>query len=93
MIDLDQVRDSITDDTVTLIYNDLQNPISANSSAAERETIAALAVEHALWVPSDEAYNEVRHEVSSTSIATLQSMPERTVLPYTLTFHILFTCA
>ncbi len=82
-IDLDQVRASITDDTVALIYNDLQNPISAESSAAEREAIAALAVEHDLWVLSDEAYYEMRYEGSSTSIATLPGMAQRTLILYT----------
>ncbi len=82
-IDLDQVRASITDDTVALIYNDLQNPISAESGAAEREAIAQLAIEHDLWVLSDEAYYEMRYEGSSTSIATLPGMAQRTVILYT----------
>lgn len=82
-IDLDQVRASITEDTVALIYNDLQNPISAESSAAEREAIATLAIEHDLWVLSDEAYYEMRYEGSSTSIATLPGMAQRTVILYT----------
>ncbi len=82
-IDLDQVRDLITPDTVAIIYNDLQNPISAESSNAEREAIAALAVEHDLWVLSDEAYFEMRYEGASSSIATLPGMAERTVILYT----------
>ncbi|MET3709311.1 aspartate/methionine/tyrosine aminotransferase [Arthrobacter sp. UYEF6] len=61
-IDLDQVRASITPNTVAIIYNDLQNPISAESTAAEREAIAQLAQEHDLWVLSDEAYFETRYE-------------------------------
>lgn len=82
-IDLDQVRASITPETVAIIYNDLQNPISAESSATEREAIAALAIEHDLWVLSDEAYFEMRYEGTSTSIATLPGMAERTVILYT----------
>ena len=42
-IDLDQLRASITPNTVAIIYNDLQNPISAESTAGEREAIAQLA--------------------------------------------------
>lgn len=82
-IDLDRVRDLITPDTVAIIYNDLQNPISAESSAAEREAIATLAVENDLWVLSDEAYYEMRYEGTSSSIATLPGMAERTVILYT----------
>jgi aspartate/methionine/tyrosine aminotransferase len=82
-IDLDRVQDLITPDTVAIIYNDLQNPISAESSAAEKEAIATLAVEHDLWVLSDEAYFEMRYEGNSSSIATLPGMAERTVILYT----------
>jgi len=82
-IDLDQVRASITPNTVAIIYNDLQNPISAESTAAEREAIAQLAQEHDLWVLSDEAYFETRYEGVSSSIASLPGMAERTVILYT----------
>ncbi|OLT18936.1 aspartate aminotransferase [Serinicoccus sp. CUA-874] len=82
-IDLDQVRDAITERTVAIIYNDLQNPISAESTDAEREAVAALAQEHDLWVLSDEAYFEMRYEGESTSIASLPGMAERTCILYT----------
>ncbi|MCC5781824.1 aspartate aminotransferase [Kocuria sp. CCUG 69068] len=82
-IDLDRVRASITPNTVAIIYNDLQNPISAESTAAERETVAQLAQEHDLWVLSDEAYFETRYEGVSNSIASLPGMAERTVILYT----------
>ncbi|GHD13587.1 pyridoxal phosphate-dependent aminotransferase [Zhihengliuella salsuginis] len=82
-IDLDQVRASITPNTTAIIYNDLQNPISAESTAAEREAIAQLAIEHDLWVLSDEAYFETRYEGVSSSIAALPGMAERTVILYT----------
>ena len=82
-IDLDQVRASITPSTVAIIYNDLQNPISAESTAAEREAVAQLAQEHDLWVLSDEAYFETRYEGVSSSIASLPGMAERTVILYT----------
>ena len=81
-IDLDQVRSLITDKTVAIIYNDLQNPISAESTDAEREAIAQLAIEHDLWVLSDEAYFEMRYEGESRSIAALPGMAERTCILY-----------
>lgn len=82
-IDLDQVRASITDRTVAIIYNDLQNPISAESTPEEQQAIADLAIEHDLWVLSDEAYFEMRYEGESSSIAALPGMAERTVILYT----------
>lgn len=82
-IDLDQVRDLITEKTVAIIYNDLQNPISAESTEEEREAVAALAQEHDLMVLSDEAYFEMRYEGESRSIAALPGMRERTVILYT----------
>jgi aspartate/methionine/tyrosine aminotransferase len=82
-IDLDQVRSLITPKTRAIIYNDLQNPIGAESTDAEREAIAAIALEHDLWVLSDEAYFEMRYSGSSKSIASLPGMQERTVILYT----------
>lgn len=82
-IDLDQMRSLITPATTAIIYNDLQNPISAESTAAEREAVAALAQEHDLWVLSDEAYFETRYEGESSSIASLPGMASRTVILYT----------
>ncbi|MFJ4170807.1 pyridoxal phosphate-dependent aminotransferase [Paenarthrobacter sp. NPDC089714] len=82
-IDLDQVSASITPNTTAIIYNDLQNPISAESTAAEREAIAQIAIEHDLWVLSDEAYFETRYEGVSSSITSIPGMAERTVILYT----------
>ncbi len=82
-IDLDQVRALIGPNTRAIIYNDLQNPNGAESTDAEREAIAALAIEHDLWVLSDEAYFEMRYSGRSKSIASLPGMQERTVILYT----------
>ncbi|MCH8611747.1 pyridoxal phosphate-dependent aminotransferase [Arsenicicoccus dermatophilus] len=82
-IDLDQVRALITPRTKAIIYNDLQNPISAESTQAEREAIAQLAIEHDLWVLSDEAYFDMRYSGTSTSISSIEGMKDRTVILYT----------
>ncbi|WP_409484577.1 pyridoxal phosphate-dependent aminotransferase [Arsenicicoccus dermatophilus] len=82
-IDLDQVRALITPRTKAIIYNDLQNPISAESTQAEREAVARLAIEHDLWVLSDEAYFDMRYSGTSTSIASIDGMKDRTVILYT----------
>jgi len=82
-IDLDQIRSLITPATCAVIYNDLQNPIGAESTDAEREAIAQIAIEHDLYVLSDEAYFEMRYSGTSKSIASLPGMQERTVILYT----------
>ena len=82
-IDLDQIRSLITPATKAIIYNDLQNPIGSESTDAEREAIARIAIENDLYVLSDEAYFEMRYSGTSTSIASLPGMQERTVILYT----------
>ncbi len=82
-IDLDQVRDLVRSGAKAIIYNNLQNPLGCESSRVEMEAIAALAIEHDLWVLSDEAYFEMRYAGESTSIASIPGMAERTVILYT----------
>jgi aspartate/methionine/tyrosine aminotransferase len=82
-IDLDHMRSQITPATKVLIYNNLQNPLGCESSLDEMAAIAELAVQHDLWVLSDEAYFEMRYSGVSTSIASLPGMQQRTVILYT----------
>lgn len=82
-IDVEQMAAMIGPRTTAIVYNDLQNPIGAESSREEREAIAELAQKHDLWVLSDEAYFEMRYSGTSASIAALPGMAERTVILYT----------
>ena len=82
-LDLDFLAAQITPRTKALIYNDLQNPLSAESSRAEMEAVAELAIANDLWVLSDEAYFEMRYSGTSTSIASFHGMKDRTVILYT----------
>lgn len=81
-IDLEQLR-ALAPQARILIYNNLQNPLGCESSAEEMAEIARIAVEHDLKVLSDEAYFEMRYAGTSTSIASLPGMAERTVILYT----------
>ncbi|MEL0284204.1 MAG: pyridoxal phosphate-dependent aminotransferase, partial [Ilumatobacter sp.] len=81
-IDLDRLR-ALAPEAKLLIYNNLQNPLGCESSAEEMAEIARLAIEHDLWVLSDEAYFEMRYSGTSTSIASLPGMAERTVILHT----------
>lgn len=82
-IDVEQIESLITPKTKAIIYNDLQNPNGAESTDAEREALAAIAIKHNLWVLSDEAYFDMRFSGKSKSIASLPGMAERTVILYT----------
>lgn len=82
-IDLDQIRELAASGAKAIIYNNLQNPLGCESSREEMEAIAEIAIEHDLWVLSDEAYFEMRYSGTSTSIASLPGMAERTVILYT----------
>ena len=83
VLDLEYLESHITPRTTAIFYNDLQNPLSAESSEAEMEAVAALAMKHDLWVLSDEAYFEMRYSGTSRSIASIPGMQERTVILYT----------
>jgi len=82
-IDLDHLRSIITPRTRAIIYNNLQNPLSCESSPQEMQAIADIAIEHDLFVLADEAYFEMRYAGTSSSIASLPGMVERTVILYT----------
>ena len=82
-IDIEQIKSLITPKTKAIVYNDLQNPNGAESTDAEREAIAEIAIANDLWVLSDEAYFDMRYAGTSKSIASLPGMAERTVILYT----------
>ena len=82
-IRLDQIQDSITSRTRLLVLNDLHNPSGAEASGEELQRLADLAIEHDLFVLSDEAYFDIRYAGASRSIAALPGMAERTMILYT----------
>ncbi len=65
-----------------LIYNNYHNPTGHASSDEEMAAIAQIAIEHDLWVLSDEAYFHFVYDESkkNRSIAALPGMKERTVI-------------
>lgn len=83
-LDIDAMEERITPRTRLLVLNDLQNPTGAVASVEELERVAALAIEHDLFVLCDEAYFHIRYEGESTSLASLPGMEERCLLLATL---------
>ena len=90
-IDIDHLKASISDKTVAIIYNNYQNPISAESSAEEMEAIAELAIANDLWVLSDDAYYEIIYDGQARSIVSIPGMKERTVILYTFSKRFAMT--
>jgi aspartate/methionine/tyrosine aminotransferase len=82
-IDLEMLKRQITPRTRILVLNDLQNPTGAECSAAEREALAELVLQHDLYVLCDEAYFDIRYDGRSISFVSVPGMVERCVILYT----------
>ena len=82
-LDLDRISSKISPRTKLLVYNNCHNPTGAESSVEEMEGLAAMVLEHGLWVLSDEAYCDIRYTGGLRSIAAIPGMQERTVILYT----------
>lgn len=83
MLDLEYLKSLITPKTKILIYNNYQNPMGVSSSDEEMAELAKIAVEHDLYVLSDEAYFDMTYGIEPKSIVSLPGMLERTVILYT----------
>ncbi|MBN1686878.1 MAG: aminotransferase class I/II-fold pyridoxal phosphate-dependent enzyme, partial [Spirochaetales bacterium] len=90
-LDLDSLKRLINRKTKALIYNNYHNPSSAESSSQEMAELARLAVEHDLWVLSDDAYFDVRYAGEPLSIVSYPGMYERTVILYTFSKRFAMT--
>ena len=79
-LDMEAIKNAITSKTRALIYNNFQNPNSAESSPEEMAELAALCIKHDLWVLSDEAYFEIQYGGSPQSIVSLPGMQELSLI-------------
>src|SRR5665647_200289 len=79
-IDVDELRSKITPETTLLILNSPHNPTGGIIRGEQLEQIAALAVEHDLWVLTDEVYWRILYEGEHVSIASFPGMAERTII-------------
>lgn len=80
-IDTNSLRELITPRTKLLILNSPANPTGGVIGQTELEAIAKMAVQHNLWVLSDEIYRRLYYgDTPPPSIASLPGMAERTVI-------------
>lgn len=78
-IDVDAVRDAVTDKTAMVIINTPHNPTGSVFSRAALTELAELCVERDLLVLADEVYENLTFGTEHVSIASLPGMPSRTV--------------
>jgi len=85
-LDIDRIRDAVTDRTKAILYCDPNNPTGSVYSKDELEAIAELARRHNLVVITDEAYEYFTFDGHKhLSIASLPGMKERTISAFTFT--------
>ncbi len=76
---VEDLRKARTEKTKAILLNSPNNPSGAVLTRDNLEEIAAFAVEHDIWVISDECYEKFLYEGEHVSIASLPGMMERTV--------------
>ena len=80
-LDVDELAALITPRTRVLFVNSPANPTGGVLTRDDNERIAALAIEHDLWVVSDEIYGRILYDGHEhVSIASLPGMAERTII-------------
>ncbi len=80
-LDVDELAALITPRTRVLFINSPANPTGGVLTREDNERIAALAIEHDLWVVSDEIYGRILYDGHQhVSIASLPGMAERTII-------------
>ena len=79
--DLDAIRESITDKTTMILINSPCNPTGAVFTPEEIAEIVEIAVEHDLWIVSDEIYGRmIWVDWPHVSPSTLPGGKERTIV-------------
>jgi aspartate/methionine/tyrosine aminotransferase len=80
-LDVDELASLITPRTRVLFINSPANPTGGVLTRDDLTRIAALAVEHDLWVVTDEIYGRILYDGEEhVSIASLPGMAERTII-------------
>jgi len=84
-VDPADIRAAITDKTKLMIINTPSNPTGAIFDEEILRSIADMAIEHDIWVLSDEPYEHILYDGHQhISIGALEGMAERTISAFTL---------
>ncbi|HEY3211252.1 MAG TPA: pyridoxal phosphate-dependent aminotransferase [Actinomycetota bacterium] len=79
-MDPDEVASLVTDRSRLLVLNTPHNPCGSALTKEDVEALARVALEHDLYVLSDEVYWAIRYSGEHVSIASLDGMADRTIL-------------
>src|SRR5438128_149871 len=79
-MDPEEVATLVTDRTRLLILNSPHNPCGSALTREDIDELARIALEHNLYVLSDEMYWAIRYGDDHHSISTVDGMADRTVL-------------
>ena len=78
--DLDDFAAKLSPRTRLIIHNSPSNPTGGVAPLSALKRIAEAAIQHDLWIISDEIYYHLVYDGVAPSIATLPGMRERTVI-------------
>ena len=78
-LDIEELKSKITPRTRLIIINTPQNPTGGVLSVRDLEQIGQLAIEHDLYVLSDEVYGQITYDGHHASLLTVPGMLERTI--------------
>jgi len=78
-VEIEKVKEKLSPKTRMLLLNYPNNPTGAVIGKNEMKALADLAVDHDLWVISDEIYDCLVYDGEHVSIASLPNMKDRTI--------------
>ena len=78
-LDVERLRAAVTPRTRLILLNTPHNPTGAVLTRDELDAVASVAIEHDLYVVTDEVYEHLVYDGTHVPIATLPGMWERTL--------------
>lgn len=78
-LNVEHLKAAITSKTKAIYFATPSNPTGISLNRNELKSIADLAIEHDLWVVSDEVYSDLVFDSEFFHIASLPGMSERTI--------------
>ena len=78
-VKVEQVQEALTDNTRMILLNYPNNPTGAVMQQKDLQPIIDLAIDHDLWVLSDEIYDCLVYEGKHVSVMSLPNTAERTI--------------
>ncbi len=78
-VKVEQVQEALTDNTRMILLNYPNNPTGAVMQKKDLQPIIDLAIDHELWVLSDDIYDCLVYEGKHVSVMSLPNTAERTI--------------